>query len=68
MLTFSYSGGLFSSKTQLKDKANVFSLGDRIQVLSNADSGIVLAYVAEEQHMVDTKIFLSKISLSITSS
>ncbi|KAI9350471.1 Sac2 family-domain-containing protein, partial [Zopfochytrium polystomum] len=42
--------GLFG-KAQLRDKTNVFSLGERIQVLTSVDSGIILAHVAEEQHL-----------------
>ncbi|KAJ3309539.1 hypothetical protein HDU76_003578, partial [Blyttiomyces sp. JEL0837] len=43
--------GLFMGKTSLKDKTNVYSLGDRIQVLTSSDTGIILAHIAEEQHL-----------------
>ncbi|KAJ3216643.1 Vacuolar protein sorting-associated protein 52 [Dinochytrium kinnereticum] len=43
--------GLFTSKTALKDRTNVFTLGDRIQVLQTSDPGIILAHIAEEQHL-----------------
>ncbi|KAI9202758.1 Sac2 family-domain-containing protein [Polychytrium aggregatum] len=43
--------GLFSGKLALKDKTNVFTLGDRINALVNPDSGIILAHVAEEQSL-----------------
>ncbi|KAI8854929.1 Sac2 family-domain-containing protein [Chytridium lagenaria] len=43
--------GLFTSKTALKDRTNVFTLGDRIQVLQTADPGIILAHIAEDQHL-----------------
>ncbi|KAJ3200450.1 hypothetical protein HK099_002682, partial [Clydaea vesicula] len=44
-------GGLFASKINLKDKSNVFTLGERIQVLTNADAGIILGHIAEEQNI-----------------
>ncbi|RKO84574.1 Sac2 family-domain-containing protein, partial [Blyttiomyces helicus] len=43
--------GLFTGKLALKDKTNVFTLGDRIQVLTNPDLGIILTHVAEDQNM-----------------
>ncbi|KAI9322660.1 Sac2 family-domain-containing protein [Dichotomocladium elegans] len=43
-------GGLFgASKTALKDKTNVFSLGDRIDVLRMQDQGVILVHVAEDK-------------------
>ena len=54
-------GGLFSSsKMVIKDKSNVFSLGDRINVLSMIESGILLGHVVEEQNLVyfTNRIFL----------
>ncbi|KAJ3300194.1 Vacuolar protein sorting-associated protein 52 [Borealophlyctis nickersoniae] len=43
--------GLFTGKLVLKDKTNVFTLGDRLQVLTNPDPGIILTHVAEDQNM-----------------
>ncbi|KNC96426.1 uncharacterized protein SPPG_08323 [Spizellomyces punctatus DAOM BR117] len=43
--------GLFGHKTALKDKSNVFTLGDRLQVLTTPDPGIILTHIAEEQNM-----------------
>lgn len=43
-------GGLFSgSKLSLKDKANVFSLGDRIETLRMQDQGVILVHIAEDK-------------------
>ncbi|KAJ3404153.1 hypothetical protein HDV05_007317, partial [Chytridiales sp. JEL 0842] len=44
-------GGLFTSKTAIKDKANVYALGDRIQVLLSSDTGIILSHIAEDQNL-----------------
>ncbi|KAJ3354477.1 hypothetical protein HDU83_005179 [Entophlyctis luteolus] len=41
----------FSTKGQLKDRTNVYSLGDRVQVLVTEDAGIILTYAAEEQKL-----------------
>ncbi|TPX61117.1 hypothetical protein SpCBS45565_g07345 [Spizellomyces sp. 'palustris'] len=43
--------GLFGHKPALKDKSNVFTLGDRLQVLTTPDPGIILTHIAEEQNM-----------------
>ncbi|KAI9004736.1 Sac2 family-domain-containing protein [Gaertneriomyces semiglobifer] len=43
--------GLFGMKAQLKDKTNVFSFGDRVQVLTSSDPGIILPHFAEEQNL-----------------
>ncbi|KAJ3025912.1 UNVERIFIED_CONTAM: hypothetical protein HDU68_006497 [Siphonaria sp. JEL0065] len=43
--------GLFSAKNQLKDRANVYSLGERVQVLTTEDAGIILPHIAEEQRL-----------------
>jgi hypothetical protein len=40
---------IFSSKVQIKDKANLFSLGDRLQLLNNAESGIIM--LSEEKNV-----------------
>ncbi|KAJ3197249.1 hypothetical protein HK101_005021 [Irineochytrium annulatum] len=40
------------AKIPIKDKTNVFTLGDRVQVLSPLDTGIILGYIAEEQKLV----------------
>lgn len=46
-------GGLFSgSKLSLKDKANVFSLGDRIEALRMQDQGVILVHIAEDKEQV----------------
>lgn len=48
-------GGLFSgSKLSLKDKANVFSLGDRIETLRMQDQGVILVHIAEDKEQVGT--------------
>lgn len=48
-------GGLFSgSKLSLKDKANVFSLGDRIETLRMQDQGVILVHIAEDKEQVRT--------------
>ncbi|KAJ3105839.1 hypothetical protein HDU97_007483 [Phlyctochytrium planicorne] len=52
---------LFVSKTALRDKTNVFTLGDRIQVLQTADPGIILAHIAEEQHLVWKLLLVDKL-------
>jgi hypothetical protein len=45
-------GGLFgSSKTTLKDKTNLFSLGDRMDTLRLQDPGVILVHVAEDKDM-----------------
>lgn len=42
--------GLFGTgRLTLKDKTNVFTLGDRIQVLQNIDGSVILTHVAETQ-------------------
>ncbi|KAI9497981.1 Sac2 family-domain-containing protein [Zychaea mexicana] len=42
--------GLFSStKVALKDKTNVFALGDRIDALKMTDQGVILVHVAEDK-------------------
>ncbi|KAI9348662.1 Sac2 family-domain-containing protein [Obelidium mucronatum] len=43
--------GLFSAKNQLKDRSNVYSLGERVQVLTTEDAGIILPHIAEEQRL-----------------
>ncbi|KAJ3296154.1 hypothetical protein HDU79_007408 [Rhizoclosmatium sp. JEL0117] len=43
--------GLFGNKSQLKDRSNVYSLGERVQVLTTDDSGIILPHIAEEQRL-----------------
>ncbi|TPX48681.1 hypothetical protein SeMB42_g02918 [Synchytrium endobioticum] len=44
--------GLFSGKLALKDKTNVFTLGDRLHVLTNPpDSGIILPHIAENSNL-----------------
>ncbi|KAF7727175.1 hypothetical protein EC973_007950 [Apophysomyces ossiformis] len=42
--------GIFSgNKVTLKDKTNVFALGDRIDALRMHDSGVILVHVAEDK-------------------
>ena len=43
--------GLFSGSRALKDKTSIFTLGDRVKVLSNPDPGIILPHLAEENNM-----------------
>ncbi|TPX57670.1 hypothetical protein PhCBS80983_g03685 [Powellomyces hirtus] len=43
--------GLFGAKPALKDRTNVFTLGDRLHVTTTADPGIILTHIAEEQNM-----------------
>ncbi|KAJ8328797.1 Vacuolar protein sorting-associated protein 52 [Batrachochytrium dendrobatidis] len=43
--------GLFSGRLTLKDKTNVFTLGDRLQVLVNPDPGIIMLNIAEDSHL-----------------
>ncbi|KAJ3013995.1 hypothetical protein HKX48_005407 [Thoreauomyces humboldtii] len=40
---------LFGNKPAMKDKANVFALGDRVLVTTTADPGIILTHIAEEK-------------------
>lgn len=44
--------GMFTTKVSLKDKSNVYSLGDRIQILMTADPGIIVPYMVEDQNLV----------------
>lgn len=44
--------GLFGTKTAVKDKSNVYTLGERMQILTNPDPGIILGHLAEEQNLV----------------
>ncbi|RUP47313.1 hypothetical protein BC936DRAFT_145868 [Jimgerdemannia flammicorona] len=42
--------GLFGTgKVALKDKTNVFALGDRIETLRQQDAGVILVHVAEDK-------------------
>ncbi|KAJ3165680.1 hypothetical protein HDU88_003873 [Geranomyces variabilis] len=43
--------GLFGGKPALKEKTNVFTLGDRLLVTTSADPGIILTHIADEQNM-----------------
>ena len=43
------------SKSTIKDKTSVFTLGDRIQVLTDPDPGIIIPQVAEDRNMVILK-------------
>ncbi|CAO3607343.1 unnamed protein product [Cunninghamella echinulata] len=46
------SGGLFSSsKLVLKDKMNLFALGDRMDTLRLQEPGVILVHVAEDKDM-----------------
>ncbi|KAG2187646.1 hypothetical protein INT44_005336 [Umbelopsis vinacea] len=43
-------GGLFSSgKPSIRDKTNVFALGDRIETLRAHDAGVILVHIAEDE-------------------
>ena len=50
---------LFSTKTAIKDKTNVFTLGDRVHVLTDPEPNIIIPYLAEEKNMVVLLFFLS---------
>ncbi|KAJ3130428.1 hypothetical protein HK100_008030, partial [Physocladia obscura] len=39
------------NKPQLKDRSNVYSLGDRVQVLMTDDAGIILHHIAQDQKL-----------------
>ena len=44
---------LFATRVApIKDKANVFSLGERIQVLSDPEPGIIIPQAAEDKNLV----------------
>ncbi|KAI8822052.1 Sac2 family-domain-containing protein [Fimicolochytrium jonesii] len=43
--------GIFGAKQALKDKTNVFSLGERLNVTTTADPGIILTHIAEEKNI-----------------
>lgn len=46
-------GGLFgTSKVALKDKTNLFALGDRSDTLRIQDPGVILVHVAEAKEQV----------------
>jgi NADH dehydrogenase FAD-containing subunit len=46
-------GGLFgTSKVTLKDKTNLFALGDRSDTLRMQDPGVILVHVAEAKDQV----------------
>jgi hypothetical protein len=52
-MTVFIAGGLFgSSRIALTDKANIYSLGDRINTLRNQDAGVILVHVAESSGQV----------------
>ncbi|KAL1919768.1 uncharacterized protein VTP21DRAFT_1699 [Calcarisporiella thermophila] len=42
--------GPFVSKLALKDKSNVFALGDRSEILKNPENNIVLIHIAEQNN------------------
>ncbi|KAI8091254.1 Sac2 family-domain-containing protein [Gilbertella persicaria] len=54
-------GGLFGTKAPLRDKANLFSLGDRSDTLRMQDPGVILVHVAEakEQRYQFEQLFRS---------
>ncbi|KAI8809917.1 Sac2 family-domain-containing protein [Cladochytrium replicatum] len=43
--------GLFTGKLSLKDKTNVYTLGERLNVLTDPDPGIILAHIADGQNL-----------------
>ncbi|KAL2914393.1 Vacuolar protein sorting-associated protein 52 [Polyrhizophydium stewartii] len=43
--------GLFSGRLTLKDKTNVFTLGERVHVLTNPEPEIILPHIAEDKNM-----------------
>ncbi|KAJ3035124.1 Vacuolar protein sorting-associated protein 52 [Rhizophlyctis rosea] len=43
--------GIFTGKLALKDRTNVYTLGDRINVLTDPDPGIILSHAAEDQNL-----------------
>lgn len=52
-------GGLFSSnKVALKDKVNIFALGDRSDTLRMQDPGVILVHVAEAKDQVSWIIYI----------
>lgn len=51
-------GGLFgTNKVALKDKTNLFALGDRSDTLRMQDPGVILVHVAEAKEQVKIKCF-----------
>ena len=52
-------GGLFgTNKVALKDKTNLFALGDRSDTLRMQDPGVILVHVAEAKEQVKIKYFV----------
>jgi len=50
-------GGLFSSgKPSIRDKTNVFALGDRIETLRAHDAGVILVHIAEDEGVVSHNV------------
>ncbi|KAH6574301.1 hypothetical protein BASA50_009922 [Batrachochytrium salamandrivorans] len=43
--------GLFSGRLTLKDKVNVFSIGDRLKVLTNPEPDIIMLNIIVDEHM-----------------
>jgi hypothetical protein len=45
--------GFFGTgKAVVKNKSNVFSLGDRLSVLTNADHTVIIPHIADEKNEV----------------
>ncbi|KAJ3029343.1 hypothetical protein HK097_005818, partial [Rhizophlyctis rosea] len=42
---------MFTGKLALKDRTNIYTLGDRVSVLTDLDAGIILNHVAADQNM-----------------
>ena len=42
----------YFTKVTLKDKSNVYSLGERVQILLTPESGIIVPYMVEDQNQV----------------
>lgn len=58
-------GGLFgTSKVTLKDKTNLFALGDRSDTLRMQDPGVILVHVAEAKDQVYCIVFSNKLHRS----
>jgi vacuolar protein sorting-associated protein 52 len=50
-------GGLFSSgKPSIRDKTNVFALGERIETLRAHDAGVILVHIAEDEGVVSVML------------
>jgi hypothetical protein len=57
--------GIFGTgnKTQLRDKSNVFCLGERVEIITHPEAGIIVPQAAEDQNSVN---ILSGFSTALT--